>query len=90
MVRSANWNDTKLSALVDRVSKYRVEVESKFVHHMSARSTTWAAVTKMVNGVGMAGRTSYQIEKKWANHKSRMLTAIQKYRNDMCKTGKIK
>ena len=33
---------------------------------------------EMVNGVGMAGKTANQIEKKWLDHKSHMLTAIQK------------
>ena len=33
---------------------------------------------EMVNGVSMAGKTTNQIEKKWLDHKSHMLTAIQK------------
>ena len=80
MVRSANWSDTELWTLVEGVAKYRAEVVKTIVTPFvtaSARSTAWAAITEMVNGVGLAGRTSSQIEKKWSDNKMR-------------KTGKIK
>ena len=83
MVRSANWSDTELWVLVDK------HFFSPYVT-ASAQSTAWAAITELVNGVGMAGRTANQIEKKWSDHKSHMLTAIQKYKNEMRKTGKLK
>ena len=69
------------------VLKYWAEVVKRFVSPLvtaSAQSTTWAAVTNMVIGVGMAGTTGHQVEKKWSDHNlSHMLTAIQKYRNEM-------
>jgi len=76
---------------VDGVSKYRAEVvKNTFSPFATAltRSNAWAAITVMVNDVGMVGRTASQVEKKWFNHKTNILTSIHKHQNEIHNTGK--
>ncbi len=89
-VRGTNWSREEVWALLEAIQKESVVVvKKKFNSSVTheRRTAAWEGIARAVNAVGNSQRTVAQVEKKWADIKSKSILAIHHYRKESTRTG---
>ncbi len=91
-VRGTNWSREEIWTLLEAIVKesevvVRKNINCSVTHEI--RTAAWEQIARAVNAIGNSHRTVAQVEKKWADVKSKSILAIHHYRKETTRTGPL-